>query len=76
MSHDSISPLGTVTTQWKPHVDKEWERYKMEWELENPLEKPPKNQFTIMVEFMKEKFKNETEEMKLHCEKFQQAHKS
>lgn len=66
----------TYETQWKPHVDKEWARYKTEWESENPSEKPPKNRFTIMVEFMKEKFKNETEEMKLRCEEFRHARQS
>jgi hypothetical protein len=66
----------TYETQWKAHVDKEWERYKMEWEVENPSEKPPKNRFTIMVEFMKEKFKNESDEMKSRCEKYRQARKS
>lgn len=48
----------------------------MEWESENPSEKPPKNRFTIMVEFMKEKFENETEEMKLQCEEYRQVRKS
>jgi len=66
----------TYETQWKPHVDKEWASYKMEWELQNPSEKPPKNRFTIMVEFMKEKFKNETEEMRLYCEEYRKARKS
>jgi hypothetical protein len=66
----------TYETQWKTHIDKEWARYKMEWELQNQSEKPPKNRFTIMVEFMKDKFKNETEEMKLRCEEYRQARKS
>ena len=66
----------TYESQWKPHVDKEWARYKEEWKVENPTEKPPKNRFTIMVEFMKEKFKNETDEMKLRCEEYRQTHKS
>jgi hypothetical protein len=66
----------TYDSQWKPDIDKEWVRYKTEWESENPTEKPPKNRFTIMVEFMKEKFKDETEEMKLRCEEYRQARKS
>lgn len=68
----------TYETQWKPHIDKEWERYKKEWESQNPSEKPPKppkNRFTIMVEFMKEKFLTETEEMKLRCEEYRQTRK-
>ena len=66
----------TYETKWKPHVDKAWEIYKAEWESQNPSEKPPKNRFTIMVEFMKEKFNNETEEMKLRCEEYRQTRKS
>ena len=63
----------TYETKWKSHIDKEWAKYKMEWELENPSVKPPKNRFTIMVEFVKENFSNETEEMKLRCEEYQQT---
>lgn len=66
----------TYETQWKPHIDEEWTRYKNEWELQNSTEKPPKNRFMIMVDFIKEKFKNETEEMKLRCEEYRQARKS
>ena len=58
----------TYESQWKPQVDKEWAKYKLEWESQHPSEKPLKNWFTIMVEFMKDKFQNETEEMKLRCE--------
>jgi hypothetical protein len=66
----------TYETQWKTHIDKEWARYKNDWELQNPTVKPPKTRFTIMVEFIKEKFKNETEEMKLRCDEYRQARKS
>ena len=55
----------TYESQQKPQVDKEWAKYKLEWESQNPSEKPPKNWFTIMAELMKDKFQNETEEMKL-----------
>ena len=65
----------TYKTKWKPEVDKEWQNYKKKWEKHNLSEKPPKKQFTIMVKFM-EKFKNETEEMKLRCKEFRQTHKS
>lgn len=65
----------TYESQWKPHVDKEWEKYKARWEVENPDEKPPKKRLQIMVEFMKEKFKNETEEMKARCEEYRVARK-
>lgn len=63
-------------SKWKVIVDKEWKRYQAEWELEHPKETPPKKRFTFMVEFMKEKYKNETEEMKQKCEEYQKARKS
>ena len=65
----------TYETQWKPQIDEEWTRYKNEWELQNSTEKPPKNRFMIMVDFIKENFKNETKEMKLRCEEYRQARK-
>jgi len=61
----------TYESKWKAIVDKEWASYKMEWELEHLKETPPKKRFTFMVEFMKEKYKNETEEMKLQCQEYQ-----
>ena len=66
----------TYETQWKAHIDEEWAIYKNEWELQNPTEKPPKKRFTFMVDFIKDKFKNETEEMKTRCEEYRQARKS
>ena len=66
----------TYETKWKSHIDKEWAKYKTEWELENPSVKPLKNRFTIMVKFVKEKFSNETEQMKLRCEEYQQTRQS
>ena len=65
----------TYEQQWKAHVDKEWEKYKMEWEVEHPNEKPPKKRIQIMSDFMKEKYENETDEMKVHCEKYRWARK-
>ena len=66
----------TYEKKWKPHVDDEWERYKTEWTSEHPNEKPPKKRFTIMVEFMKEKFKNESDEVKQQCEEYRRTLKS
>ena len=66
----------TYESKWKVIVDKEWKRYQAEWELEHPKETPPKKRFTFMVEFMKEKYKNETEEMKQKCEEYRKARKS
>ena len=34
-------------------------------------EKAPKNRFQVMVEFMKEKYTEETTKMKEHCETYQ-----
>ena len=65
----------TYEQQWKPHVDEAWATYKTEWEAEHPNEKPPKKRIQIMVEFMKEKYKNETVEMKARCEEYRQARK-
>ena len=63
----------TYKNKWKPYVDKEWERYKREWASEHLNENPPKKCFTIMVEFMKEKFKHESKEMKQRCEDYQKS---
>lgn len=63
----------TYEKKWKPFVDEAWEAYKTEWVSENPTEKPPKNRFQIMVEFMREKFNDETEDMKSRCEEYRQA---
>jgi hypothetical protein len=65
----------TYESKWKPFVDKEWDRYRKEWESEHPNEKPPKARFTIMIEFIKDKFANETDEMKARCEEFRKASK-
>jgi hypothetical protein len=66
----------TYESKWKPIVDKEWATYKTEWELKHPKETLPKKRFTFMVEFMKEKYKNETEEMKQQCEAYRKSRKS
>jgi hypothetical protein len=63
----------TYGQKWKTHVDKEWKIYKTEWEEEHPNEKPPKMRLQIMTEFIKEKYQNETDEMKKRCEQYQQA---
>jgi retron-type reverse transcriptase len=66
----------TYESKWKAIVDKEWGEYKLEWELAHPKETLPKKRFTFMVEFMKEKYKNETDEMKQKCEEYRKARKS
>ena len=61
----------TYETKWKPHIDTAWEEYKLAWASENPDKKAPKKRFQIMIEFMKEKYAEETAEMKDHCEAYQ-----
>ena len=63
----------TYETRWKSDVNTVWSNYKSNWAAENPKEKPPKNRFQIMIEFMKEKFEAETEEMKTRCEEYRVA---
>ena len=63
-------------SQWKPFVDEEWDRYRNEWVSEHLDKKPPKTRFTIMIEFIREKFVNETDEMKAQCEELRQTLKN
>jgi hypothetical protein len=65
--------LLTYKSQWKPCVDEKWERYKKDWVSEHPNEKPPKTRFTVMIEFIKEKFANETDDMKARCEEYRKT---
>jgi hypothetical protein len=60
----------TYEDRWKPDVNTAWAEYKAAWEAEHPDEKPPKTRFQIMVDFIKEKFAAETEEMKNRCEEY------
>ena len=63
----------TYESLWKSEVDREWKEYQIEWESEHPGEDPPKGRFVIMNEFMREKFKNESEEMKERCEQYRRS---
>ena len=63
----------TYESKWKAEVDKEWMEYKTQWESEHPGEEPPKKRFAIMNEFLKEKYKNESDEMKERCEEFRRS---
>jgi len=61
-------------SRWKSSVNTAWNDYKEAWAAEHPDDKkPPKNHFQIMVDFMKDKFTTETEEMKQRCEEYQTA---
>lgn len=65
----------TYHSHWKPHVDAAWAEYTKAWALEHPDEKPGKGRFQIMVEFMKTKFNEETDEMKARCEEYRNPEK-
>ena len=61
----------TYESRWKSSVNTAWIEYKEAWAAEHPNDKkPPKNRFQIMVDFMKEKFTKETDEMKVRCEEY------
>jgi hypothetical protein len=61
----------TYESQGKPHINAVWSEYKTAWTTEHPNEKPEKSRFQIMIEFMKQKFKEETEEMIKRCNEYQ-----
>lgn len=64
----------TYKSWWKTEVNMAWSAYKNAWAAEHPAEeKPQKNRFQIMVEFMREKFKMETDEMKDRCEEYRKT---
>ncbi|KIJ91185.1 hypothetical protein K443DRAFT_135548 [Laccaria amethystina LaAM-08-1] len=63
----------TYESRWKPEVDAAWSTYKNVWLTEHPEEKPPKNRFQIMIEFIKEKFEKETDEVKSQCEEYRKT---
>jgi hypothetical protein len=65
----------TYESLWKSEVDKEWKEYKDLWERHHPEEDPRKGRFAFMNEFMKEKYKHETVEMKERCEKYRRSRK-
>jgi hypothetical protein len=56
--------LMTYETQWKAVIDKDWETYRSTWEAENPGDELDKTRFTFMNLFMKQKYLEETEEVK------------
>jgi hypothetical protein len=61
----------TYRSLWKTHIDTAWSEYQRAWSDEHPSEKPEKSRFQIMVEFMKQKYSEETEEMKKKCEEYE-----
>ena len=63
----------TYESRWKADVNTAWAEYKTTWTAEHSDKKPEKTRFEIMVDFMKEKFAAETEEMKNRCEEYRTA---
>ena len=62
----------TYESRWKKHVNKGWDEYKQTWKKEHPEVPIDKNRFVFMVEFMKAKLAEETDEMKKRCEKYRE----
>ncbi|KIM35207.1 hypothetical protein M413DRAFT_20789 [Hebeloma cylindrosporum] len=63
----------TYESRWKADINTAWTQYKNDWTAAHPNEKLPKNRFQIMIEFMKENFEAETEEMKSQCEEYRET---
>ena len=63
----------TYESKWKTEVDAAWSMYKSTWTTEHPEEKLPKSQFQIMIEFIKEKFEQESDEVKKQCEDYRRT---
>lgn len=63
----------TYESQWKGKIDKKWKEYKIEWESDHPEEDSLKGRFAIMNEFLKEKYQNELDDMKEHCEQYRRS---
>jgi formylmethanofuran dehydrogenase subunit C len=59
----------TYETQWKAVVTKEWEMYKNKWEAENLGKEFNESRFAFMNSFIKEKYLEETEEVKINVRK-------
>jgi len=53
---------------WKLEIDKAWVAYTGAWKADNPDIAVPKTWFEFQNMFLKEKFEQETEEMKLRVE--------
>ena len=65
----------TYQNQWKSVIQGLWDTYQTEWLSKHPDEpKPPKTHLQMMVEFMKEKYNQETNEMKAKCDEYRMSH--
>ena len=59
----------TYETQWKAVINKDWEMYKKTWEAVNPGKEFNESWFAFMNAFIKEKYLEETEEVKANVRK-------
>ncbi|KIJ94642.1 hypothetical protein K443DRAFT_134674 [Laccaria amethystina LaAM-08-1] len=66
----------TYKTQWKTVVDEEWEKYKSAWEAKNTGEEPEETRFTFMASFMRQKYQEESEEVRNNVKKRQEELKA
>lgn len=62
----------TYESRWKPVINKGWDAYKAKWNKDHPGAPIDKTRFVFMVEFMKAKLEEETDEMKKRCEKYRE----
>ena len=66
----------TYETRWKKVVDEEWEKYKSEWEDEKPGVEPDETRFTFITSFMRQKYQEETEEVREDVKKHREELKA
>ena len=66
----------TYKTQWKTVIDVEWEKYKRTWEAEKSGKEPDVTRFTFMTSFMRQKYQEETEEVRDKVRKHQEELKT
>jgi hypothetical protein len=59
----------TYESQWKAVIDDEWEEYKSTREEEIPSEELDETRFTFMASFMRKKYLEEMEEVKVNVRK-------
>ena len=54
----------TYENKWKEVIDSEWDNYQKKWKAEHPNTDLLQGCFTFMNSFLKEKYKEESEEVK------------
>lgn len=59
-----VYQMMTYETQWKAIINEKWETYKNTWEGENLGKEFNESRFAFMNAFIKEKYLEETEEVK------------